>query len=164
MITTGRSRSVTNTWGDYKMTKHLIHYSKDLPIDHWLTRLVPPEMSLRAYAEDRAVAELTGTVLETIERAGLTRAEVARLLGTTKSYVSQVLNGSTNMTLKTLGALLWAAGREVGELRTAQMGAPAQPRVAAIFAFQSATAPQQPSVDLTRLTFVPRAQYPARAI
>ena len=146
------------------MTKRLIRYSKDLPTDHWLARLVPAEMSLRAYAEDRAVAELTGGVIEAIERAGLTRAEIARLLGTTKSYISQVLNGSTNMTLKTLGALLWAAGREVAELRTAQVGALVQPRARASVAFQSATIPQLPSMDLTGLTLVRRAQFSARSL
>ena len=81
---------------------------------------------------------MTGVVLDAIEDSGLTRAELARVLGTTKSYVSQVLNGSTNMTLKTLGGLLWATGKQVQNVTVAvtgsneqyQRGSPGQwPRV-----------------------------------
>jgi predicted XRE-type DNA-binding protein len=107
------------------MTEHeppIVRTSSDLPSDHWMAQQLPADTSLRGYAEDRAVSLLTRAAIEAIEDAGLSRAEVARVLGTTKSYVSQVLNGSTNMTLKTLGALFWVAGREVDELRTAVMG------------------------------------------
>lgn len=107
------------------MTKPLVRTSDDLPPNHWIRRQLPRGTSLRAFAEDEAISALTSAVQSTIDDAGLTRAEVARVLGTTKSYISQVLNGSTNMTLKTLGALLWAAGREVAELRTTELGAPA---------------------------------------
>jgi hypothetical protein len=105
------------------MAPHPVHTTNDLPQDHWLRRHAPAGTSLRPYAEDRAVSILTGAAIEAIEGAGMTRAEVARVLGTTKSYVSQVLNGSTNMTLKTLGALLWAAGQQVCQLGSEPMGA-----------------------------------------
>ncbi len=88
-----------------------------------MARHLPPGVSLRPYAQDEAVSVLTSAVQKAIDDAGLSRADVARLLGTTKSYVSQVLNGSTNMTLKTLGAFLWAAGRQVSALKTDTLGA-----------------------------------------
>lgn len=107
--------------------RRLVRTSSELPANHWMARQLPPNTSLRGYAEDRAVSLLTRAVLDAIESAGLSRADVARALGTTKSYVSQVLNGSTNMTLKTLGALLWASGRQVSDLRTDVIGAPPRP-------------------------------------
>jgi hypothetical protein len=109
--------------------KPVIRISSDLPADHWIARQLPAGTSLRGYAEDRAVSILTGAMLDAVEDAGITRAEIARVLGTTKSYVSQVLNGNTNMTLKTLGALLWAAGRQVEDLRFDILGSAKQPKI-----------------------------------
>ncbi|MEX2178629.1 MAG: helix-turn-helix transcriptional regulator [Gemmatimonadaceae bacterium] len=105
------------------MTKNVIRTVDDLPSDHWIARQLPAGTSLRPYAEDEAISAITAAVQDAIKRAGLSRSEVAGLLGTTKSYVSQALNGSTNMTLRTLGALLWAAGRQVRDLWTEPLGA-----------------------------------------
>jgi len=80
-------------------------------------------------------------VLDAIDNSGLSRSEVAEALGTTKSYISQVLNGATNMTLKTLGALLWASGQQVAELRTEAIGAVAfaRPQSINVYAYTGAT-------------------------
>jgi predicted XRE-type DNA-binding protein len=128
------------------MIKHpprLVRTSSDLKPEHWMARQLPPGTSLRGYAEDRAISALTRVVQEAIDNAGLSRADVARVLGTTKSYISQVLNGSTNMTLKTLGALLWATGRQVAELRTEAVGTEMRPGVqfTASITIQSADTP-----------------------
>jgi transcriptional regulator with XRE-family HTH domain len=61
-------------------------------------------------------------VNEAIENAGVSRAELAEVLGTSRPYVSQVLNGSTNATLKTLGALLWASGTQIAGLQIEPLG------------------------------------------
>lgn len=117
------------------MTKHsprLVRTSSDLDANHWMARQLPPDTSLRGYAEDRAISLITRAVQEAMDNAGLSRADVARLLGTTKSYISQVLNGSTNMTLKTLGALLWVTGRQVAELRSEVIGTVARPALKTI--------------------------------
>lgn len=108
------------------MPKHLIRFSDDLPSDHWIAQQLPSGTSLRTFAEDEAISNLTSAVQAALDRSGVTRAEVADLLGTTRSYVSQVLNGSTNMTLRTLGALLWAAGQQVGGLRLEALGTTGQ--------------------------------------
>lgn len=133
------------------MTNRLIHTSDDLPPNHWIARQLPPGTSLRPFAEDEAVSAITSAVQGAIDEAGLTRADVARLLGTTKSYISQVLNGSTNMTLKTLGALLWAAGREVAGLLTQPLGA--APNVIR-FPSVTASAPNPPHEAFTPLVRV----------
>jgi transcriptional regulator with XRE-family HTH domain len=123
-----------------KSANPVIRTSSDLPDDHWMARQLPPNTSLRGYAEDRAVSMLASVAIQAIEEAGLTRAEVARLLGTTRGYVSQVLNGSTNMTLKTFGALLWAAGRQVASVSTEPVGSVVKPAPATVFYFSDVSA------------------------
>lgn len=108
------------------LAKRVIRTTDDLPAHHWMARQLPKGCSLRGYAEDRAVSELTKAVQDALDAAGLSRAEVADCLGTSRSYISQVLNGSANMTLKTLGALLWVSGRQVSGLATEDIGAPQQ--------------------------------------
>jgi transcriptional regulator with XRE-family HTH domain len=104
------------------MTKALVRTSDDLPRDHWMARQLPAGTSLRSFAEDEAISVLTSAVQVALDDAGLSRAEIAEQLGTTRSYVSQLLNGSTNMTLKTLGALYWVAGQQVAEVRSEPLG------------------------------------------
>ena len=108
------------------MTKRLIRTSDDLKLGHWMTRQLPAGTSLRGYSEERAIAVITRAVQKAIDDAGLSRSDVAKVLGTTKSYVSQVLNGSTNMTLKTLGALLWASGQQVNAIVSDEVGSAAK--------------------------------------
>lgn len=123
-----------------------VRTTDDLPREHWIARQLPPGTSLRAFAEDEAISVLTSAAQEAIEKAGLTRAEVARALGTTKSYVSQVLNGSANMTLRTLGALFWAAGRQVRRVSTVEVGGELAPvaELRTVIAFQMHIGLNQP--------------------
>lgn len=46
-------------------------------------------------------------------RRGLTQADIARILGKEKSFVSRKLSGDTNMTLETLADLAYALDRPV---------------------------------------------------
>ena len=110
------------------MPKRAIRTSNDLPRNHWIARQLPAGTSLRSYAEDEAITVLTSAVHDALNAAGLSRAEIADLLGTTRSYVTQVLSGSTNMTLRTLGALLWASGQQVAQLRVEPLGTMANAR------------------------------------
>ena len=103
--------------------KKAIRTREDLPPGHWMARQLPCGASLRGYTEERAVALLTQAAQQAIDSAGVTRSEAAKLLGTSRSHVTQVLNGSANMTLKTLGALLWVGGQQVATLRTEPVGA-----------------------------------------
>lgn len=49
----------------------------------------------------------------TMQRKGITRSELAKRIGTSTPYVSQVLNGTTNMTILTVCKLASAVGLEV---------------------------------------------------
>lgn len=47
-----------------------------------------------------------------MEETQITRAELARRLGTSKGYVTQLLDGTANMTLRTVSDVFVALGRE----------------------------------------------------
>src|SRR5690606_5803412 len=67
-------------------------------------------------AEDRALARedliynVTEDVLVLMERLEVSKKELARRLGRSKSYVTQLLSGARNMTLGTLSDICFALG------------------------------------------------------
>ena len=69
------------------------------------------ERDMEAYLE-RCRLEVTaqGALGNACERAKLTRTQLARRVGVTKSRVTKVLDGETNMTLATLGSFGLACG------------------------------------------------------
>jgi len=54
------------------------------------------------------VMRLADVIQETIEAQGLTRAELARLMGVSKPHITQTLSGQRNLTLKTAAEALHA--------------------------------------------------------
>jgi transcriptional regulator with XRE-family HTH domain len=63
--------------------------------------------------------QLNTALHEENERRGLTRTQVAEVLGTNKSFVTRKLDGRSNMTLETLADLAYALDRVVSvELRS----------------------------------------------
>jgi transcriptional regulator with XRE-family HTH domain len=88
----------------------------------WLDYQLPDPKDQRDYARERCRVVVTETIGEAIEKSGMTRVQIAKKLGVTKGHISQVLNGSRNMTLHTLGDLLWACGAELHDLATRDLG------------------------------------------
>lgn len=80
------------------------------------------EQEERLFAQDGCMLTVTDALVRAIEAAGLTRAQVAERIGRTPAFVSQVLNGSRNMTLKTAADILWACGLELRDVETAPIG------------------------------------------
>jgi transcriptional regulator with XRE-family HTH domain len=77
---------------------------------------------LRFYARDTAMLVVTDAIIRAMEDAGLTRAEMAVRIERSKGFVSQVLNGSRNMTLATLADLLTACDLELKDLVVRRLG------------------------------------------
>lgn len=48
-----------------------------------------------------------------MQEQGITRAELARRLGTSQAYITRVLSGNANFTLKTISKLAMALGMEL---------------------------------------------------
>ncbi len=59
---------------------------------------------------EKLILEVTEALSEAIEKRGLTRSEVAKRLGKTKGFVSQLLAGDRNLTLRTVADIADAIG------------------------------------------------------
>lgn len=64
----------------------------------------------RAYAREDLVFNVTEDLLVMLEDLNISKAELARRLGKSKSYVTQVLSGSRNMTLGSFSDICFALG------------------------------------------------------
>jgi transcriptional regulator with XRE-family HTH domain len=64
----------------------------------------------RLLEEERLILDATELIYELMERESINQKELARRLGKSKGFVSQVLNGSRNMTLRTFADLLGVLG------------------------------------------------------
>jgi hypothetical protein len=90
---------------------------------NWLERELPDPEDQRKYARERVVIAVTEAIADAMEKADLRRADVAAKLGKGKAQISQVLSGRRNMTLHTLGDVLWACGQELDDLVLSPLGA-----------------------------------------
>jgi ribosome-binding protein aMBF1 (putative translation factor) len=73
-------------------------------------------------AVETLVADAGELIARLMESRGVNRAELARRLGKSRAWVTQMLNGRANLTLKTLAEVAWALEAEV---QLAERGAPA---------------------------------------
>jgi hypothetical protein len=61
-------------------------------------------------AQEEFILCATELIFELMEKTGVTKAELARRVGRTRGYLTQVLDGNRNMTLRTLAELAHALG------------------------------------------------------
>ena len=76
-----------------------------------------------------------------MEEQQVSKTDLARLVGTSKSHVTQLLSGSRNLTLRTLADLAFALGHKV-EIRS--LPRPRKDRVASQRALRTAPATAAP--------------------
>ena len=76
--------------------------------DAWITELTDTPEKMRLYHRERIILEVTELICALMDERGVKRSELARRLGKTRGYVTQLLNGETNMTLRTVSDVLWA--------------------------------------------------------
>lgn len=77
----------------------------------------PPETRFsraedRAFAREGLIYNVTEDLLVLMEQQGVSKKELARRLGRSRSYVTQLLSGTRNMTLGTLSDICFALGTE----------------------------------------------------
>src|ERR1700691_3779521 len=65
----------------------------------------------RLLAQERLILDATEAIVGLLEEQKVSRQELARPLGKSKGFVSQLLSGERNMTLRTLADLGYALGR-----------------------------------------------------
>lgn len=70
------------------------------------------ETDRRLLAQEAAILEVTELICQLMEEQSVSRAELARRLGKSRAYVTQMLDGSTNLTIRTIADVLFALGAE----------------------------------------------------
>jgi len=71
------------------------------------------EENRRLLLQEELILEVTEALARALEEQGLQKQELAKRLGKTKGYVTQLLSGGKNLTLRTLAAVADALGRSV---------------------------------------------------
>ena len=74
-------------------------------LTEWLDE--SPEHS-RAFLEEGLILEATEAICEAMKKRRMSKAALAGRLGTSKAYVTQLLNGNRNMTLRTFARIAFA--------------------------------------------------------
>lgn len=78
-------------------------------LKEWLEESVDHQ---RAFAEEALILDVTENIWALMDERNVTKAELADRLGRSKAFVTQVLNGSRNMTLRTLADIAFALDAE----------------------------------------------------
>lgn len=81
-------------------------------LDRYRRMFEEAEQSVTYWAE-ASIVEFTEALWARMEEEGVSRAELARRLGTSKAYVTKVLGGNANFTLYSLAKLALAVGGKV---------------------------------------------------
>jgi len=69
--------------------------------------MLDPEYK-KLYAVEGLIADTAQLIWDLMERKNLKQADLARLLNKTPAFVSQLLNGKANMTIRTLAEVVYA--------------------------------------------------------
>jgi transcriptional regulator with XRE-family HTH domain len=68
---------------------------------------------MRLYQQERAIYEVTELIESVINEEGIGRAQLAKILGKSKGWVTQLLDGEANKTIRTVADVLAALDREL---------------------------------------------------
>jgi transcriptional regulator with XRE-family HTH domain len=88
--------------------------------------LEDPEFA-RLMAQGDLIMEVTETLCELLEKEKISRKELADRLGKSKGFISQLLNGGRNLTLRTVADILHVLGYRAA-LMPYKKGEPRQER------------------------------------
>lgn len=75
----------------------------------WIDRQTESSEARREYERERFIVWALEEIAEAMQQNGLTKADLARALGKSRAYITQVLSGR-NVTVGTLVDLAWACG------------------------------------------------------
>lgn len=79
----------------------------------WIERTETPTDVDVEVLEESALAMAQSTIQNAIDEAQISRAELARKMGRPRSFVSLMLKGTHNLTIKTMSRALAACGFEI---------------------------------------------------
>jgi len=82
-------------------------------MNYWETSSTRPDVVDIEVLEESALAMAQSTIQNAINESGISRAELARRMDRNRSFVSRMLSGSHNLTIKTMARSMAACGFEV---------------------------------------------------
>jgi transcriptional regulator with XRE-family HTH domain len=74
----------------------------------WITELTKDEEGRRLLEQERLILEVTESIANVMEEHGISRTELAKRLGKTPAFVTKLLRGDNNFTLRTLSDVFFA--------------------------------------------------------
>jgi len=86
------------------MSDFMTQIEQEVKADLELARLV---------SQEELIGNVTELILEKLENKGMTRSDLAKILETSKSHVTQLLQGSRNMTLRTVSDIFFNLGYRI---------------------------------------------------
>jgi transcriptional regulator with XRE-family HTH domain len=93
----------------------------------YLENFIADPDGLRLFQQERLILDVTTRLCTLMDVQGVSRTELARRLGVSKAHVTRLLEGSRNMTLRTVSDLFTALGQTV-ELKDAAPTPAAKPK------------------------------------
>jgi transcriptional regulator with XRE-family HTH domain len=79
--------------------------------EEWSARQDRSEEDRKGYERERLILWTLDSLSELIADSGMSRADIARKLGTSRANLTQIFSGSRNATLGTVADLAWACGK-----------------------------------------------------
>lgn len=76
----------------------------------WIKRQTKSPEARSLYEEERLILWTTEAICAAMDDQGITRADMAETLGTSRANVTRLLSGTRSMTLRSLAALAHACG------------------------------------------------------
>ncbi|MBW8002510.1 MAG: helix-turn-helix transcriptional regulator [Planctomycetes bacterium] len=65
-------------------------------------------VKMKFYLQEKLILDTTELIAELMEKKNIRKSDLAQKLGRSKGYVTQLLNGRANMTLRTISDVMWA--------------------------------------------------------
>lgn len=72
-----------------------------------IEEFVSTDEEMRLFQQEKLILECTELICELMDKRGINKAELAKRLGKTKGYITQLLDGRANMTLRTISDVMW---------------------------------------------------------
>jgi len=79
----------------------------------WIKRLEASESGRRALEQERLIMQATEAIASLMQEQSVSRTELSRRIGKSQAFVTKILRGDNNFTLRTLSDLLFALDRSV---------------------------------------------------
>jgi len=79
----------------------------------WVEKTTEDPERMKAFQQERLILEVTELIERLMKQQGVSKARLAEKLGTTKGYITQLLDGRANMTLRTISDVVFALGRSL---------------------------------------------------